>query len=206
MCMKSTCSILLLSCILTYSIQGSANHRASMQALFDAQYCYWCCSTAVSTMPVEPDCCWKSLQIAVLVFAIETMYFLPYGLPSAFRPVFMAVFNLRNEDMGEILALYGTVTMLAYLPGGFIADRFSARSLMCVSLIASSLCCSYLASLPSSRTSLLLTWAALGVSNNLLFYCAFIRAVRESGGKDAQGRTFGLISFGRGLWTAMYSP
>lgn len=46
------------------------------------------------------------------------------------------------------MGIYGAVAMLAYFPGGPLADRFSARKLMAASLIATSLGGVYFATFP----------------------------------------------------------
>ncbi|RLD31329.1 MAG: MFS transporter, partial [Bacteroidetes bacterium] len=69
-----------------------------------------------------------------LVFAGEMIFSLPFHVARFFRPTLLDVFNLTNTELGDIIAVYGITAMLAYFPGGALADRFSARKLMTLSL------------------------------------------------------------------------
>ena len=48
----------------------------------------------------------------------------------------LEAFGFSNTQLGDIFAVYGVTAMLAYFAGGVIADRFPARNLMTVSLLA----------------------------------------------------------------------
>jgi sugar phosphate permease len=92
--------------------------------------------------------------------------------------------------------------MLAYFPGGLLADRFSARRLLTGSLLCTSLGGFYFASVPGYRGTRWL-FAYWGLTTILLFWGALIRATREWGGRDEQGRAYGLLDGGRGLFAAV---
>jgi len=91
--------------------------------------------------------------------------------------------------------------MLSYFPGGFIADRFSARKLMSFSLFATAMGGVYMVAIPG-QVGLSVLMGYWGVTTILFFWSAMIRATREWGGKLAQGRAFGLLDGGRGLLAA----
>jgi MFS family permease len=69
----------------------------------------------------------------------ETVFFLPFVLPRVFRPTLLDVFQLTNLELGIAFSVYGVVAMLAYFPGGPLADRFPARKLMVFALLATSI-------------------------------------------------------------------
>ena len=129
------------------------------------------------------------------------VFSLPFHVTRYFRPSFLDVFNLSNTALGDIFAVYGITAMLAYYPGGIIADRFSARRLMTASLITTALGGLYMAQIPG-QTGLTFLFAYWGITSILLFWAALIRATREWGGNLAQGRAFGLLDGGRGLVAA----
>jgi len=91
--------------------------------------------------------------------------------------------------------------MLAYFPGGMIADRFSARKLLAFSLIATAAGGLYMASIPGILGMSVL-FAYWGVTSILLLWAALIRTTREWGGSLSQGRAFGILDGGRGLLAA----
>lgn len=100
------------------------------------------------------------------------------------------------------MAVYGIVAMVAYFPGGPLADRFSARKLLAVSLWTTAAGGLYMSTLPDYRGSVWL-WGYFGVTTILLFWAALIRATRDWGGRDEQGRAFGLLDSGRGAMAAV---
>ena len=143
----------------------------------------------------------RYLALAALIFAGEMIFSLPFHVPRYFRPSVLEGFALSNAQLGDIFAVYGITAMLAYFPGGWLADRYPARNLICFSLIATSLGSLYLITLPG-MPGLALLYGYWGVTTILLFWAALIRATREWGGSASQGRAFGLLDGGRGLAAA----
>jgi nitrate/nitrite transporter NarK len=141
------------------------------------------------------------LILLCLVFAGEMIFSLPFHVARFFRPTLLDVFGLSNSDLGDIFAVYGVTAMLAYFPGGAVADRFSARQLMSVSLLATAAGGLYLAQIPG-RTGLMALFAYWGITSILLFWAALIKATRQWGGDLEQGRAFGILDGGRGLMAA----
>ena len=136
-----------------------------------------------------------------LVFAGEIIFSLPFHVPRFFRPTMLDVFNFTNTQLGDVFAAYGLFAMLSYFPGGAIADRFSDRKLMTLSLIATAAGGIFIAGVPVAGWSAVI-YAYWGVTSILLFWGAMIRATRDWGGKFAQGRAFGVLDGGRGLVAA----
>lgn len=144
----------------------------------------------------------RFLFIGCLVVAGEAVFGLPFHVARFFRPTVLEVFDFTNTELGSVQAAYGVVAMLAYFPGGLLADRFSARRLLTGSLLCTSLGGFYFASVPGYGG----TWrlfAYWGLTTILLFWGALIRATREWGGPDEQGRAYGLLDGGRGLFAAV---
>ncbi len=141
------------------------------------------------------------LALVALILAGEMIFGLPFHLPRYFRPSMLEAFGLSNADLGDIFAVYGVTAMLAYFPGGALADRFAARGLMVTSLLLTATGGLYLATLPGPR-GLAVLYGYWGVTTILLFWSALIRATRQWGGSAAQGRAFGLLDGGRGLAAA----
>jgi nitrate/nitrite transporter NarK len=119
-----------------------------------------------------------------------------------FRPTVLEVFGLSNTELGTAQAMYGIIAMLAYFPGGPLADRFSARKLLALSLWSTAAGGLYMATMPGYRGAILL-WGFFGITTILLFWAALIRATRDWGGTDEQGRAFGLLEGGRGMLAAV---
>jgi len=137
-----------------------------------------------------------------LILAGEAVYALPFHVTRFFRPTVLEVFDLTNTELGTAQAVYGIVAMLAYFPGGPLADRFPARKLLALSLWSTAAGGLYMATMPGYRGALLI-WGFFGFTTILLFWAALIRGTRDWGGTDEQGRAFGLLDGGRGLLAAV---
>ena len=72
-----------------------------------------------------------------LILAGEAVFSLPFHVIRNFRPVVIDVFGFTNTQLGAVFAAYGVTAMIAYFPGGTLADRFEARSLLALSLVSS---------------------------------------------------------------------
>ena len=129
------------------------------------------------------------------------IFSLPFHVARFFRPTVLDVFDLSNTELGDIIAVYGITAMLSYFPGGAIADHFSARKLLVLSLCTTALGGLYMAQIPN-QIGLSILFAYWGVTSILLFWAALIRATREWGGALLQGRAFGFLDGGRGLVAA----
>lgn len=141
------------------------------------------------------------LMIA-LVVAGELVFGVPFNVTRVFRPTLLEVFNFTNTQLGDLFAVYGITAMLAYFPGGALADRFSARSLMSFSLFSTAAGGVYMATFPSAFEMAML-YGYWGVTTIFLFWGALIRATREWGGDSEQGLAFGILEGGRGLVAAI---
>jgi len=137
-----------------------------------------------------------------LIAAGEAIFFLPFVVARIFRPTVLDVFGLTNLQLGTAFSLYGIVAMLSYFAGGPLADRYSARRLMTSALVATSAGGFIYAASPSLGV-LTLLYGFWGMTTILLFWAALIRATREWGGDATQGRAFGFLDGGRGLFAAI---
>jgi sugar phosphate permease len=136
-----------------------------------------------------------------LILAGEAIFALPFHVARFFRPTVLEVFSISATELGAAQGVYGIVAMLAYFPGGPLADRFSARKLLAMSLWITAAGGLYMATFPDYRGALLL-WGFFGFSTIILFWAALIRAARDWGGHDEQGRAYGLLDGGRGILAA----
>jgi len=136
-----------------------------------------------------------------LILAGEAIFALPFHVARFFRPTVLEVFSISATELGAAQGVYGIVAMLAYFPGGPLADRFPARKLLAISLWLTASGGLYMATFPDYSGSLWL-WGFFGFSTIILFWAALIRATRDWGGQKEQGRAYGLLDGGRGILAA----
>lgn len=140
----------------------------------------------------------KAIIIICLIIAAEFIFGLPYHVLRYFRPTMLEVFDLSNTNIGDAFGIYGITALLSYFPSGVIADHFSARKLMSLSLFTTALGGVYFATIPG-KLGLTILFGYWGITTILFFWAGMLRATREWGGKLAQGRAFGFLEGGRGL-------
>ena len=137
-----------------------------------------------------------------LILAGEAVFVLPFNLARFFRPTVLEVLGFTNTQLGAAQGVYGVVAIGAYIFGGPIADRFEARKLLAISLWATALGGLYLATFPDVQGARFL-WGFFGLTTILFFWAALIKATRDWGGVDTQGRAYGLLDGGRGALAAL---
>lgn len=146
----------------------------------------------------------RVVLIITLVVAGEMIFGLPFHTARFFRPTLLEVFGFTNTQLGDMFAVYGVTAMLAYFPGGALADRYSARSLLSASLLATAVGGLYMATIPGALQMSIL-YGYWGITTIFLFWGALIRATRDWGGPDSQGVAFGVLEAGRGLVAASFA-
>ena len=144
----------------------------------------------------------RLLTMTALIISGEAIFSLPFVIARIFRPTLLEVLNITNLELGTAFSLYGIIAMLSYFPGGALADRFSAKSMMIASLLTTAAGGLLYAQLPSMFyiKALFTFW---GLSTILLFWASIISATRQWGGSDGQGKAFGILEGGRGLLAAV---
>ena len=143
----------------------------------------------------------KLVAILVVAFGGAIIYGLPY-FRYDYYDVYLEAYNLTNTQMGVFGSVLGIFGMVSYLFGGIVADRFSTRTILAVSLISTGLG-GLVHLLPLSYPALVLLYAFWGVSSLFAFWPACIKAVRILSGSSDQGKAFGFFEGGRGIGAAL---
>ncbi len=142
------------------------------------------------------------LTLLILVVSAAAFYQIPY-LRWTFYDGMMELSGLNNTQFGLTMSVYGTVSMILYLPGGIIADKISSRILVPVSLIVTGAAGLILMTGPGFGVQMV-SYILLAAAGTLTFWAALNKAVRNLDGGDGS-RMFGLLEGGRGLAQAAFS-
>ena len=137
------------------------------------------------------------LIMAVLSVSGGVIFLLPFLQEFYYRPL-MEALELNNAQVGGLMAAFGITSLLAYFPGGWLADRVSPRKLLTLSLLLTGGMGLYFATFPPYLACLAIH-AFWGVSVTLLFWGAMIRVTRDWASAKDQGKAFGVLETGRGL-------
>jgi len=139
----------------------------------------------------------KYLALLLLSLGGGTIYIVPYYKYNYYDALMQAS-GLNNTQLGVLLAVYGSLAMIFYLPGGAIADKFSARILFTFSMISTGLLTLWYGTMPG-YTTILIIHGLMAVTTVLTFWSAFLKGVRALGTKEEQGRMYGLSDMIRGI-------
>lgn len=135
--------------------------------------------------------------MAVLSVSGGMIFLAPFLREVYYIPMQEAM-DLSNTQMGMLMGVFGTVSMLMYFPGGWLADRVSSRKLITLGMLATGGSGLYFATYPSYTINLLLH-AFWGISITFVFWGAMIKVTRGWAPASEQGRAFGILETGRGL-------
>lgn len=140
--------------------------------------------------------------LIILVLGGSFVYALPY-FRYYYYDAFLATFQINNTQMGNLQSAYGLFAILSYFPGGWLADRISARKLLTFSMVTTGVLGLWLWTVPSYGVTLSIH-AAWGVTTILTFWPALIKAVRMLAAANEQGKAFGFMESGRGISNALH--
>lgn len=131
-----------------------------------------------------------------------------YGLPYFrydYYDVYLETYNLTNTQMGVFGSIFGIFGMISYFFGGYVADKFSTRHVLSVSLILTGLG-GFVHLLPLSYGVLLVLYAMWGFTSLFAFWPACVKAVRILSDPTDQGKGFGIFEGARGVVAAIMAP
>ena len=93
--------------------------------------------------------------MSVLGFSGGVIFLLPYLKEIYYRPLTEAM-ALSNTEFGLIVSAFGLTAWVSYFPGGWVADRVSARKLISLSLLSTGLLGFYFATFPGFLASVII--------------------------------------------------
>lgn len=145
----------------------------------------------------------KKLRIVFLLTCGLTIWNIVY-LPSFFYVPFQNAFSLTNEQMGNLLSMYGILAVIGYFFGGVVADKFSPKWLMVSSTVLTGLLGLSMATFPSYNV-LLVIYMGFGVTAVLLYWSAFVKAIRLLADEGEEGKLFGAFESFYGIVSLIFS-
>ncbi len=156
--------------------------------------------TGGEAAPVPASHAARWLVMLVLGLSGTVIYLLPFMREIYYEPLHRAL-GLNNTEIGTLMSAFGAASMLTYLPGGWLADRVSPRLLISLSLVSTGLLGFWFATFPGYWEALLIH-ALWGITVTGMMWGALIKATSDWGAAGEQGRAFGLLEAGRGVFEA----
>lgn len=140
---------------------------------------------------------YKWFTFVVLVLGGGTIYKLS-SLKDAFYVPMQEFMGLSNTQIGMALSVYGLVQTIGNFASIYLADRFSKRKMISISLIGIGLTGIYISTFPGYM-GILFSWALLSFWGEIIYWPVLLKAIRLLGTSEEQGRLFGFLEAGRGV-------
>lgn len=127
----------------------------------------------------------------LLILIGAAIFLLPYARVIYYDEL-LGYLKLAPLQLGGVLAIYGTTSTVGTFLSGVLADRYSAKWLLVISLLVTGLGGFILLSQPGyySFMGLYILW---GLSITLTYNSAHYKAVRYAGSAKHQGKLFGSV-------------
>lgn len=140
----------------------------------------------------------KWLTFTIICMTCGVITELPYLRWALYEPLREAL-GQNNTQFGMSMSLFVTLAAILYIPGGWLADRFSHRKLFTVSSIGCGILGLWLSTMPSFAATMVIhaLWA---VTNIGMFWPTMTKAVSLLEEKDGQGKIFGFFEGARGVF------
>lgn len=141
-------------------------------------------------------------KILLIAFAGSIIYGLPY-FRYYYYDAYCAMYSLTDTQMGALGSAYGLLGLVSYLIGGVLADKFSPKWLMIISLIATGLG-GFAHLFVTDYIALVAIYGLWGITSLLTFWPALLKMVRTLASEEEQSRAYGTFEGGRGVVNAVH--
>lgn len=129
--------------------------------------------------------------LAVISFSIagSVVYELPY-IKYVYYDKLLPAFDMTNAEAGFLLSAYAIGCLILYIPGGILADKFSAKKMLVLSLFGTGIL-GFIMAFSMNYTTALIVFFLFAVTTSFVFWTALNKGLRLLGGKDNSGSTYG---------------
>ncbi|MEG0051436.1 MAG: MFS transporter [Terrisporobacter sp.] len=143
----------------------------------------------------------KYMALIALSLSGGSIYLLPY-LKYIFYDQMISVMEITNTQMGTMVSMYAVGCMCLYIPGGILADKFSAKKSLIISLILTAILTIAYGVTLDYKLSMII-WLLLSATTAFVFWTSLMKAIGQIGGEEEQGRMYGIYYAGNGLTQAI---
>jgi|GEM_PF-422354 len=128
--------------------------------------------------------------LIIVCMGMTGIFGVPY-LTRGFYNVFQDAMGFTHSQIGNLMSTYGVLSMILFLPGGWLADSYSIRKLLAYSFVVSALLGGVIL-INDSYTMLLIVYATFAVTSSMVFFPAMLKFVRLLGTSAEQGTLYGF--------------
>lgn len=125
--------------------------------------------------------------IFIVAFGQAALFMPPY-ITRTFYDIYTSATGFTNQQVGNLMSIYGILAMIFYLIGGWLSDKFSIKKMLIFSFIGTALLTLYMSTLPS-YPMMILVQVGFAVTTVLTFWGAMVKNIRILG-EDNQSAAF----------------
>ncbi|MCI6152659.1 MFS transporter [Fusobacterium perfoetens] len=135
------------------------------------------------------------ITLLILALAGGLVFKIPY-LKYSYYDALIEALQIDDIQLGVLTSSFGIASMVCYFPGGWVADKFKAKNLLCFSFIAQGLLGLIYSTFPNYNIVLLIH-IAYGAVVCLTYWSVAIKAVRLLATGEDIGKMFGFWEGGK---------
>jgi len=143
----------------------------------------------------------RYFQFLLVVLAAGSIYPLIY-IRTGYQQTVLDVFGIELSQLNILYTALGFTFVAGYFPSGWLADKFSAKWLLAISMFMTSLGGFWFAQIPSYG-SVVVIFVLWGFFSVFTFWSAHMKLVKLLSTPAEEGRFFGILDGGRGLIEAI---
>ena len=143
----------------------------------------------------------KWITFAIICLTTGVITELPYLRWALYEPL-REFLGQTNTQFGMSASLFGLLSMILYIPGGWVADRFSHKILFAVSSVGCGLLGFWLATAPDFM-SVMIIHGLWSITNIGLFWPTMTKAIALLENSKGQGKVFGYFEGVRGVFVVV---
>ena len=140
----------------------------------------------------------RQLMVFIILSAtVGLCYLLPY-LRYTFYDQMMGALMINDAQMGILTSVIGFTCMPCYILGGFFANKFSTRNLICITLIGFAAVTVWYA-FTTDFIQLIIIFVLYGFFTTATVWSAYLSGIRNLGDESNQSKLFGSSEATRGI-------
>jgi sugar phosphate permease len=143
----------------------------------------------------------KYITLMSLSLSYGAIYALVYLKYILYGPMVEA-FGISKGQLGFFMSMYAIACMVLYIPGGYVADKFSIKKILVISVAGNGLVCALLA-FSMNYVTALIVWFLFGFTSAFAYWAALIKGVLSLSTEEDSGRIYSIYFFGGGIFSTI---
>lgn len=139
----------------------------------------------------------RNIVLFALALSYSSVYLIVYLKYLLYNPM-LETFGVTNQQLGYLMSMYAIGCMLLYIPGGYVADKFSTKKILVFSLAGNGLVCFGLAA-SMSYTMALIAWFLFAITSAFAFWAALVKGVLSLSTEENSAGIYSIYYFMGGV-------